>query len=551
MERNKIIEKRINISIIIIMFIIAIISVVCLIFGDVGTKIKINEPKIIKTAWIKDGRDVSLPYRISTDTESVFILTNVVPNYIDDSYAISFLSNYALNEVFIDDKLIYSYGETTKLPFSKMTGNIRCIVPLKSEYIGHEINIRITYYYNSSFEFDNVYCDTINNIYLHILKINLWRIIIIPIILIIAIISLCIALMNKSDIEVNILFYFSLFASCMASWLFASSDIPQFITSSNTAISFISFVSLTAMCIFFAAFCREFIYSKKREIFLYFECLGVVFISIQTILFLLSIIDPIELTFLIHIYMGIILISSTYCIFKENDKTEYQSAVLQVILFFTVFVVLALISFYKHPGSGKDGIIIAVGFTFFIFSLFYIIILIEINEVREMSELKIYRELAFKDGLTGLRNRAALEKQLNELNLIVKNDDFISFIMFDLNFLKKVNDNIGHNAGDELIISTANIIDEVFGDIGYSYRLGGDEFAVIAAASKDTIDKKIEQLNKIIDDSNKLRNNKISIAFGHSTKVFNNEDKTLKMTLYKDADDKMYQMKEKQHKKIK
>ena len=46
---------------------------------------------------------------------------------------------------------------------------------------------------------------------------------------------------------------------------------------------------------------------------------------------------------------------------------------------------------------------------------------------------------------------------------------------FDVNGLKSVNDNLGHRAGDELIVGAADCIQAVFGHYGACYRIGGDE----------------------------------------------------------------------------
>ena len=45
-----------------------------------------------------------------------------------------------------------------------------------------------------------------------------------------------------------------------------------------------------------------------------------------------------------------------------------------------------------------------------------------------------------------------------------------------LNYLKKVNDNLGHEEGDRFIHAAANILNDAVGDRGEAYRAGGDEF---------------------------------------------------------------------------
>ena len=93
--------------------------------------------------------------------------------------------------------------------------------------------------------------------------------------------------------------------------------------------------------------------------------------------------------------------------------------------------------------------------------------------IKEQTE--ILKRLSFEDSLTGLFNR-------NKFNLTMESFEMASFphlgvASIDLNGLKKVNDQMGHSAGDSLIRCTAGHIARVFP--GRSYRIGGDEFLVI------------------------------------------------------------------------
>ena len=101
-----------------------------------------------------------------------------------------------------------------------------------------------------------------------------------------------------------------------------------------------------------------------------------------------------------------------------------------------------------------------------------------VRSIREMaSKLEYY---VYRDKLTGLRNAAAFMTKSKELDEKNKNDANLKYavIIFDANFLKKVNDNYGHEAGNELLKHAAAVIDRVFGN-SFTYRTGGDEYAAI------------------------------------------------------------------------
>ena len=101
-----------------------------------------------------------------------------------------------------------------------------------------------------------------------------------------------------------------------------------------------------------------------------------------------------------------------------------------------------------------------------------------VRSIREMAtKLEYY---VYRDKLTGLRNAAAFMGKSNELDEKNKRGADLKYavIIFDANFLKKVNDNYGHEAGNELLRHAAAVIDRVFKN-SLTYRTGGDEYAAI------------------------------------------------------------------------
>ena len=92
---------------------------------------------------------------------------------------------------------------------------------------------------------------------------------------------------------------------------------------------------------------------------------------------------------------------------------------------------------------------------------------------------KLQYNLAFRDSMTGLRNTTAFKAWEVEFNKRIQEGD-ISFgvIVFDLNYLKEINDSCGHIYGNELITTASRIICDTF-KRSPVFRIGGDEFLVI------------------------------------------------------------------------
>ena len=100
------------------------------------------------------------------------------------------------------------------------------------------------------------------------------------------------------------------------------------------------------------------------------------------------------------------------------------------------------------------------------------------RSIREMAaKLEVY---VYRDKLTGLRNAASYMSKGGELDAQGDAGSDLSYgvIIFDVNFLKKVNDQYGHASGNELLRHASQVICRVF-DHSPVYRIGGDEFAAI------------------------------------------------------------------------
>ena len=88
-------------------------------------------------------------------------------------------------------------------------------------------------------------------------------------------------------------------------------------------------------------------------------------------------------------------------------------------------------------------------------------------------------QLAFEDPLTGLGNRRRLDDTL--VDLLADTGSGCTVVVCDINGLKQVNDQSGHQAGDRVIIAVADALAEAITSLpgGVAARLGGDEFALL------------------------------------------------------------------------
>lgn len=104
---------------------------------------------------------------------------------------------------------------------------------------------------------------------------------------------------------------------------------------------------------------------------------------------------------------------------------------------------------------------------------------VAVNRIQIQTANEKLRYLSRTDGLTGLLNRKTWESELvSEFERFKRNHHITSLIIFDIDHFKKINDNYGHPAGDEVIRQTASVLIKSLRTIDVSGRYGGEEFVV-------------------------------------------------------------------------
>lgn len=156
------------------------------------------------------------------------------------------------------------------------------------------------------------------------------------------------------------------------------------------------------------------------------------------------------------------------------------------------------------------------------------------------------RELAEKDGLTGLANRQSAEATLNQLisQFAITQKGF-SIMMIDLDRFKQINDTYGHDAGDQVLRIVAERLRKQVRDTDIVARLGGDEFLLILKETDNPLAEKRIALQLLEAQATPIEVQKgiqekigISIGIAHYPEHGDNET-----TLRKHADQALYSVK--------
>jgi len=171
---------------------------------------------------------------------------------------------------------------------------------------------------------------------------------------------------------------------------------------------------------------------------------------------------------------------------------------------------------------------------------------------RKTLERKL-RHLAYHDKLTGLGNRDLFNEDMSiMLQRIQIEEGWKGSVLFlDLDGFKHVNDTLGHDAGDELLVETARRIRVSLRDRDAAYRFGGDEFVVVLNTIKDINDSIVvsERILTSVSNPYILRSkgarsgSKVSVGVSIGVAIIPDHGKTLEEAT-KSADIAMYCSKE-------
>ncbi len=102
------------------------------------------------------------------------------------------------------------------------------------------------------------------------------------------------------------------------------------------------------------------------------------------------------------------------------------------------------------------------------------------DELQQANE--ILEQLSITDGLTRLHNHRFFQEHLTrEIKRVERSGEPLSLLLLDIDDFKQLNDQVGHVAGDELLMGIARVLNQAMRDSDLLARYGGEEFAVLAS----------------------------------------------------------------------
>ena len=219
------------------------------------------------------------------------------------------------------------------------------------------------------------------------------------------------------------------------------------------------------------------------------------------------------------------------------DKPYFMS--LELIAAATVYLVWMY--FVKEPAVFKMDLANIIIFTFVGIFIHVIANSIRIKEFMLIRVINIQKDT---DELTGLKNKAALTREIGEFVERGKNNKGLFFVL-DINYFKAINDTYGHDEGDIILNKFGKYFKEKFINDEIVGRFGGDEFIIfikniddVAYAEKVALDIYHE-----VEETIKLPNEKEKITISIGIAIYRGQEKHYS-DIFKKADVALYKTKE-------
>lgn len=486
--------------------------------------------------------DVSLPRMFDLDKNREVLAEIEIPDFFPDKFKIRLRSSMQDIRIYVDGEEVFRTEKPESTLFDVPESSTWHIVDLPTNIQGKTLALKLS----SEISAFSVY---INPIFAGDGDVLLYKIILDKIpgtmisifIFIFGVFALIISssIRNLND---NRMLYLGALSILLSVWIFSETKMIQFITGNRFVIGGISYMMLSLMLIPFTLYLREAVFIKNKRsltaiVWLTFlDFLANILLQIFGIKkFIESITYTFAVQIIVAIYLFVLLVLEVLRL--ENDKAK------KFLSYFVLLIAIFFIELYNfYFGSHYYTTIYArIGILVFL-------ILILRDSIKQLDQLmlkekesEIIRKVAYRDTLTGGKNRAAFERDFYKL---LNDDDILNFrlVLMDINNLKYVNDKFGHQEGDNMIRLSYQAIADVFNINTRHYRIGGDEFILIIEDPEgEVFEEKLKDFRSRLREISKSLKYDIHIAVGSD--IYSKEEVANELGFLSHIDKLMYENK--------
>lgn len=241
-----------------------------------------------------------------------------------------------------------------------------------------------------------------------------------------------------------------------------------------------------------------------------------------------------------------------FTITEDNRYTRTELNFLLPTVLIFIYLLIGTIKVYIHRrNKGKymifpviyfvTPIVIAVTVQAFFYgiSLIYIGISIGLTGIY----ISTQSESAYIDQLCGVYNRRYYNDYIRAFCNAKNKSSAITGALIDMDNFKPINDNFGHDVGDEALVKFSSILRKNMSEIGFVVRFGGDEFVLVTNRSEGEIEKAVSDILNELDEVNASGENRYKLEFSYGISSITADSSS--DDFLKTMDSRMYEMKNK------
>lgn len=506
-----------------------LIGFVCAYFGtSYEVKLMAEKPRYLeKDIYVTDcdtniTTKVNLPYQIHPNKSGKYSIKTTLDRYYnDDTNAIAINSEHMSLDVSLNDCYIYSHRfDREKMDYSHSNGRNFHLIDLNSNYYGKDLIIDVELLLNDGVDYiiNPIAIGSKYAICADIFAKESLNIILCGVNVIIIFVCLVFTILFKrgiKDKKIDQLYYVNLFMIFYTMLMFLELLTSGFVIANSYLRYFVKYCSLMIIHVPIMFMYKEYCNDKEKKIFDLIIIMELSNFIVQTILNFGHIMDYAEMIVVTPIINSIGIIYMAYVSIKLIMKKKNTDNLFHIsMLFFLMAVLLDVVwAFTEFDVKVFSQLCVIV------FAVIQITIAGKalLNYYKMGIHSRVYENLALTDNMTTLSNRFAFDRDVMRAEKYIENHPSVWCCVIDINNLKQVNDTLGHQAGDDLIIYVAQMLILTFEEYGDVFRIGGDEFAVVVNdENEDNVKERMDYLNNLIEKANKVCNKfLISIAVGY------------------------------------
>jgi len=414
---------------------------------------------------------------------------------IDKDTALVFRARSCYVNLYENNELIHKDYRIDSSLYGVSPGSRWHLVSLGASQTPVTLCLEVTACYtNSDGLIDNIYLGNTQDIYRKITSERIFGFIISAFLYICGFIIILLYFYMRRRYKVGKdLLYLGLATFFSAQWSSAESLLWQLFLGHSELIHLFSYTALTAIPLSYGMLACHRLKGKPRAFSVVFSTLSAVTLIATTALQVFGILDFHYSLVFVRILVVFLIPLMVPLVFSYTDSSNRQSQKLIILPLLAILVLCIAVSLTKYIlGSYSDySSYVRIALLSFLLCL----IVYQFNQIvstfSKGMKADMLHDLALTDYMTGLYNRTAFNEHTPEYDHIIASFSPLGVIQFDVNNLKKVNDTLGHEKGDQMIKAVADGLRYAFDeyrDTCFSYRTGGDEFlTVISAVNADEI----------------------------------------------------------------